>query len=221
MRWLAPLTLVAAVGAVALYFATRPGGDPARHAFVGYAAAWSRGDDRAAARLTDNPNTALAQLEASRKGLDGASVKATVDDVSEKDDAAGATLAVAWEIPGIGRWSYRARLSAVKGEKGWVVRWRPTAIHPRLDAATRLGTAVKAPARGRIDDRQGRALMAERAVTAIDVDTRRVTDPAATAGRLADLIDEIDEEALRKQIEGAPKGGFVPVITLRKAAYDK
>ena len=101
------------------------------------------------------------------------------------------------------------------------MRWRPTAIHPRLDAATRLGTSVKAPARGRIDDREGRALMAERAVTAIDVDTRRVTDPAATASRLADLIDEVDEGELRKKIEAAPKGGFVPVITLRKAAYDK
>src|SRR4051794_6504261 len=88
MRWLAPLTLIVAVGAVALYFATRSGGDPARDAFVGYTAAWSRGDDRAAARLTDDPRTALAQLQASRKGLDGASVRATVDAVSEKDDAA-------------------------------------------------------------------------------------------------------------------------------------
>ncbi len=142
-------------------------------------------------------------------------------DVSEKDDAATATLAVAWEIPRIGRWSYRARLSAAKGEKGWVVHWSPTAVHPELDSATRLGTSVKAPARGRIDDRQGRALMAERAVTAIDVDTRRVTDPADTASRIADLIDEVDADELRKEIEAAPKGGFVPVITLRKAAYDK
>ena len=80
---------------------------------------------------------------------------------------------------------------------------------------------MKAPARGRIDDRQGRALMAERAVTAIDVDTRRVTDPADTASRIAALIDEVDAGELRKKIEAAPKGGFVPVITLRKAAYDK
>ena len=175
----------------------------------------------AAARLTDNPKAALAALQASRKGLDGASVKATVRDVSEKDDAATANVAVAWEIPRIGRWSYRARLSAAKGEKGWVVHWSPTAVHPELDSATRLGTSVKAPARGRIDDRQGRALMAERAVTAIDVDTRRVTDPADTASRIADLIDDVDADKLRKEIEAAPKGGFVPVITLRKTAYDK
>ena len=166
-----------AIGVVA-FIVTRPGGDPAADAFAGYTAAWSRGDDATASRLTDNPKTALAQLQASRKGLDGASVKATVRSVTEKDDQATATLAIAWEIPRIGRWSYRTKVAAAKGEKGWIVRWRPAAIHPGLDAATRLGTAVKAPSRGRIDDRQGRALMAERAVTAIDVDTRRVKDPA-------------------------------------------
>jgi cell division protein FtsI/penicillin-binding protein 2 len=221
MRWLAPLVLIVAVGGVAVYFVTRSGGDPASDTFAAYAAAWSRGDDRAAARLTDNADAAVAQLQASRKGLDDASVKATVRSVTEKDDQATATLAVAWEVPRIGRWSYRAKVAAAKGEKGWIVRWRPTAIHPRLDAATRLGTSVKAPSRGRIDDRQGRALMADRAVTAIDVDTRRVKDPADTAGRLAGLIDQVDAGDLAKKIEAAPKGAFVPVITLRKAAYDK
>src|SRR4051794_4482237 len=151
MRWLAPLGLIVAVGAVALYVVTRSGGDPARDAFVGYAAAWSRGDDRAAARATNDSRTALAQLQASRKGLDGATVKATVGDVQERDDTATAALAVAWEIPRIGRWSYRGRLTGVKGEDGWLVRWRPAAIHPALDAGTRLGTSVKAPARGRIE----------------------------------------------------------------------
>src|SRR5690242_16269293 len=160
MRWRAPLGVLLAVGAVAVFFVPRSGGDPARDAFVGYTAAWSSGDDRAAARLTSDPSAALAQLQTSRKGLDGATVTAAVRDVSEHGDAATATLAVAWEVPRIGRWSYRTKLTAAKGEDGWVVRWRPAAIHPALDAETRLGTAVKAPARGRIEDRDGRALMA-------------------------------------------------------------
>ena len=67
MRWLAPVGLIVAVGAVALFFVTRSGGDPASDAFVGYAAAWSRGDDRAAARLTDKPKAALEQLQASAR----------------------------------------------------------------------------------------------------------------------------------------------------------
>ena len=198
----------------------RASGDPAADAFARYAAPWNRGDDRGAAALTDQAQAAQAQLTASRRGLDGARVRATVRSVSEQDDAATATVAVAWEIPRIGRWSYRVKLAAQRVEDAWRVRWKPTALHPGLDASTRLGTAMKAPARGRIDDRQGRALMAERPVYALDVDTRRVRDAADTAQRLAALTD-VDAADLEQQIRDAPKGGFVPVITLRKAAYDR
>jgi cell division protein FtsI/penicillin-binding protein 2 len=219
-RLIAVLALLIPVAAVAVFLVTRSSGDPASDSFSRYAAAWSRGDDRSAAALTDQPKPALSQLLASRKGLDGAKVRATVRSVSEKDDAATATLDVAWEIPRIGRWSYRVKVAAQRVEDAWRVRWRPTALHPQLKASTRLGTSVKAPARGRIDDRQGRALMAERSVTAIDVDTSRVRDAADTAQRIADLVD-VDAKALEQKIRDAGKGGFVPVITLRKADYDK
>src|SRR4051812_40664802 len=91
------LAFAAAAGA-AIFFLTRSPGEPAADTLARYAAAWSRGDDRGAARLTDRPAAALAQLTASRRGLDGASVRATLGGVRQKDDAATATLAVAWEI---------------------------------------------------------------------------------------------------------------------------
>jgi cell division protein FtsI/penicillin-binding protein 2 len=218
-RRLSVLALVVAVAAAAIFFATRSPSEPAADTLARYAAAWSRGDDPGAARLTDRPPAALAQLTASRRGLDRATVRATVGAVREKDDAASATLAVAWEIPRIGRWSYRTRVAAQRGEDGWIVRWRPTSLHPDLKASTRLGTASKAPARGRIDDRRGRALAAERAVVAIDVQTDRVRDAADTAERLAELTD-VEARPLEQAIERAGKGRFVPVITLRKADYD-
>jgi cell division protein FtsI/penicillin-binding protein 2 len=219
-RLLSVLTLAAAVGAVAIFFIARSKGEPAADTLARYAAAWSHGDDRGAARLTDRPPAALAQLTASRRGLDGATVRATVGAVQEKDDAASATLAVAWEIPRIGRWSYRTRITAQRGDDGWIVRWRPTSLHPDLTAAARLGTASKAPARGRIDDRRGRALAAERAVVAIDVDTKRIRDAGDTARRLAALVD-VKARSLQQAIERAGPGRFVPVITLRQADYDK
>jgi cell division protein FtsI/penicillin-binding protein 2 len=213
------LALPVLAGAV-IFIVTRSHGEPAADTLARYAAAWSRADDRGAARETDRPPAALSQLTASRRGLDGATVHATLGAVTEKDDAATATLAVAWEIPRIGRWSYRTRIAAQRGEDGWLVHWRPTTLHPALKASTRLGTASKAPARGRIDDRRGRALAAERAVVAIDVDTKKVDDAGATAGRLADVVD-VKASALEQAIEKAGPGHFVPVITLRKADYDK
>jgi cell division protein FtsI/penicillin-binding protein 2 len=219
-RRLSVLALVVAVVAAAIFFATRSPSEPAADTLARYAAAWSRGDDPGAARLTDRPPAALAQLTASRRGLDRATVRATVGAVREKDAAASATLAVAWEIPRIGRWSYRTRVAAQRGEDGWIVRWRPTSLHPDLKASTRLGTASKAPARGRIDDRRGRALAAERAVVAIDVDTKRIRDAGDTARRLAALVD-VKARSLQQAIERAGPGRFVPVITLRQADYDK
>jgi cell division protein FtsI/penicillin-binding protein 2 len=55
---------------------------------------------------------------------------------------------------------------------------------------------------------------------AIDVDTKKVDDAGATAGRLADVVD-VKASALEQAIEKAGPGHFVPVITLRKADYDK
>ncbi len=207
--------LVALIGAVLLAGCSH--GEPASDTAARYAAAWSRGDDRGAAGLTDRPPAALAQLTASRGGLDGATVRATVGSVEEDDDAATATLAVAWEIPRIGRWSYRTRLRLKRVEDGWRVHWASSSLHPKLTASTRLGTTSKAPARGRIEDRRGRALAAERAVVAIDVDTRRVRDAGETAARIAALVD-VDQRPLEQAIRRAK--GFVPVITLRKADYD-
>ncbi len=192
-------------------------GKPASDTAARYAAAWSRGDDRGAAGLTDRPPAALAQLAASRSGLDGATVRATVGPVREDDDAASATLAVAWEIPRIGRWSYRTHLRLKRGKDGWRVLWSPATLQPKLTAATRLGTVSKAPARGRIEDRGGRALMAERAVVSIDIDTSKVRDADDTARRVAALVD-VDAGPLERAVRRTK--GFVPVITLRKEDYD-
>ena len=138
---LAVLALIAAAGGAG-FFLLRDRGEPARDALTAYAAAWSRGDDRAAARLTDQPGPALSALRASRKGLDDARVRAVV----RADEETGtATLAVAWDIPRIGRWAYRTRVAGDRGDDGWRVRWAPTLVHPELDSATRLGTTGSRP----------------------------------------------------------------------------
>ena len=209
--------LIALLSAAGLAFVLlRADREPTDDTLERYAAAWSRGDDRGAARLTDRPAAALAQLTASRRGLDGATVHATVRTIRRDSDAASATLTVSWEIPRIGRWSYRTRLRAQRGENGWRVHYKPAGV-PALTASTRLGTATKAPARGRIEDRSGHALMAERAVVSIDIDTSKVRDAGETARRVAALVD-VDSGPLEQAVRRAK--GFVPVITLRKAGYD-
>ena len=136
--------LIAAVYVV-LHKATQAG--PA-DALKDFATAWSRGDDAGAGNLTEHPPAATAALKANRKGLDGARVTVAPGDVQQNGDAANATLRLTWDVPGVGRWSYRTKAALAKREDGWRVVWRPTLVHPRLDEDSRLGT-VRRPARAR------------------------------------------------------------------------
>jgi cell division protein FtsI/penicillin-binding protein 2 len=195
----------------------------AQAAATRYLGAWSRGSDRAAAKLTDQPSAAAAALTASRRGLDGAPVHAVLKgDVDEQDGRATAPVTVAWRVPGMGSFAYRTTLRLTQRGDRWVVRWSPRAIHPRLTAETRLGTSTDTPARGRILARDGRAIVKPRAVVDVAVEVAKVRDAAETARGLA-AIDGIDADAaaLAKRIRSVPKHGFVPVITLRQADYER
>src|SRR6185503_6020651 len=124
---LGALALVAAAAAVILFVrgAEPPAPSEALDPFV---AAWSRGDDRGAAALTTAPAAAGAALAANRRGLDGARVKATTQDVAKQGDTARATLRLSWNVPGIGAWSYRSRVALERKDKHWKIVWAPTVV---------------------------------------------------------------------------------------------
>src|SRR5689334_4857477 len=107
---LGALALVAVAAVVILFVrgAKPPAPSEALDPFV---AAWSRGDDRGAAALTTDPTAAGAALTANRRGLDGARVQASTQDVAKEGDSARATLRLSWRVPGIGAWSYRTRVA--------------------------------------------------------------------------------------------------------------
>jgi len=199
----------------------RDGGPSARSAATAYAHAWSAGNDPAAAALTDRPRAAAAALRASRRGLDGARVAAVVGRVDEDGDRATAKLQVDWEIPRIGTLSYGTTLQLRRSGDRWVVRWSPQAVHQRLTSRTRLGTEVDRPSRGRIYARDGRAIVAPRDVVDLGVEVARVNDASATASAFA-ALPGVDVEAvtLVRRIRAAPDGRFIPVITLRRTAYE-
>jgi cell division protein FtsI/penicillin-binding protein 2 len=205
------VALLVAAGAGA-FLLLRGGEDPARTAVERYLAAWSRGDDRAAAALTDSPRAADAALRASRAGLDGARVRAQP---AGDDEHAH----VAWQVPRIGAWAYDVAIAARKQGDHWRVHWQEGLVHPRLTAQTRLGTSIERPRRAPVLDRRGRALVAERPVVDIGVQVDAVRDAGRTAEQLARLLD-VDAAGLQKRIQAAGRGRFVPVITLREPAFE-
>ena len=127
-RVAAVAALVVALGAVAAaatWWLIGQTGPAARDAANGFLAAWSRGDDRGAAALTDRPDRPPRALAANRAGLDGATLQARLLDVTERDDTARARTELAWEVPGIGRFAYESTLTLRQADDRWTVTWSP------------------------------------------------------------------------------------------------
>jgi cell division protein FtsI/penicillin-binding protein 2 len=214
---LGALALVAVAAVVILFVrgAAPPGPDEALDPFV---AAWSRGDDRGAAALTSDPAAAAAALSANRRGLDGARVRASTQDVAKSGDTARATVRLSWNVPGIGAWAYRTRVALERRDGHWKVVWAPTVVHPRLTAGRRLGTVRDPDARAPILDRQGRPLVSARQVVRIGIDRASVKDVDASAAALAAVL-HVDGGALASAAKRAGPKQFVEAVTLRASAY--
>lgn len=195
--------------------AREPGPREAVGAFV---AAWSRGDDRAAARETTRPGDAARVLIANRKGLDGARVRARLLGLRTAEGAGRARLRVDWEIPAIGRWGYETEAGVRAEEERWRVEWRPTIVHPFVDGIARLGTIRDPGRRGGLDDRRGRPIVTQRAVVRIGMQAGDGPGLDGAARRLAGVVP-VDARAFAKTVRGAGPGQFVEAITLRRADF--
>jgi cell division protein FtsI/penicillin-binding protein 2 len=211
--------LAVVVGAVAFVVFGGPGKSAGpRSALDLYLAAWTRGDDRGAAALTDNPRAAAAALVANRRGLDGARVRTSVGDVREHGDSADADVRVNWDVPGIGPWSYDATIALARSDGKWRIAWSPVDVHPQLRGASRLGTVRDEASRAPILDRDGRPLVMARQVVRVGIDRAKVDDVDATATQLAEVL-KIDGDKLAAAARRAGPKQFVEALTLRNVDY--
>ncbi len=213
------LAVVVAGAAITWLLMGQADPDPAEAADR-FVAAWSRGDDTGAARLTDRPGQAAAGLEANRAGLDGASLTARVVDVREVDDAtATARTALAWEVPGIGTFAYRSSMRLRREDDRWVVAWTPKVVHPKLDEVQRLGTTRGPARRGNLVDRDGDAIVRPRTVYRVGLARNEVTNVQASVAALAEVVD-LDRRTFTRAVRNAGPEQFVEAITLREADYE-
>jgi cell division protein FtsI/penicillin-binding protein 2 len=228
-RGVALVALVAVVAAVVVvvFVVGRGGGEEsprsqAQAALDRFAVAWTAGRDAAAAAETDRPAGARRALVVNRRGLDGARVRMRAGAVAlgEDDERRGrARVSVTWSVPRVGTW--RSTTTATlrsDDEHGWRVVFTPKLIDRHLDADTRLGTAVVAPTRAPILDRDGRAIVRDRAVVKVGLQRDQVHDVAASTRALAKVVD-IDADAFERQVRGAGPKQFVVAVTLRAGDY--
>lgn len=196
--------------------------DDVRSAAEQFLTAWSEDDVAGAARATTDPEAATALLEQTAEDLpEGlASFELSDDDaVRVEEDTATVAWTPTWDMVGAPPWSYGAELRLRQQDDEWRVVAEPALVHPELGEGQRLQVERTLPERAAITDGAGDPLFTETEVVEVGVDPAQVTDLPALAAALADATG-IAAADIVADVQAAPEGQFVPVITLRRPQFE-
>ncbi|MFW3169538.1 penicillin-binding transpeptidase domain-containing protein [Geodermatophilus sp. CPCC 206100] len=193
--------------------------DDVRAAAQAFLEDWAAGDTAAAAGATTDPDAAGALLDQAAADLPDATLTADVGDVAVEDGTATVDWTATWDLAAAPEWSYPATLRLREAEEGWDVVAEPTLVHPELGEGQHLVVQRVLPERAPITDADGRPLFTPTEVVNVGVDPGQVTDLPALAGALSAATGVAAEE-ITADVQAAPPGQFVPVITLRRPDFE-
>ncbi|MGZ4539597.1 MAG: penicillin-binding transpeptidase domain-containing protein [Blastococcus sp.] len=190
-----------------------------RDAAQAFLKSWSGGHQPAAATATTDPTAAAALLKQTAADLPGATLAATVGKVTVSGSNATVAWRATWHLAAAPDWSYPATLKLRDSGGTWKVVAAPAVVHPELGAGQHLKLVRSLPTRAAITDASGAPLFTPTEVVNVGVDTAKVTDLAALAAGLS-AATGIPAADIAKAVTAAPKGQFVPVITLRRPDFE-
>jgi cell division protein FtsI/penicillin-binding protein 2 len=193
--------------------------DDVRDSAQAFLDAWSSGDTDAAAKATTDPDAATALLEQTATDLPGAKLSAEAGKVTVDDGDATVAWTATWDIAAAPDWTYDATLRLREDGDDWAVVAEPTVVHPELGEGQHLELSRSLPERAPITDAAGAPLFTQTEVVNVGVDTGQVTDLPALAAALS-AATGIDAAKITSDVQAAPKGQFVPVITLRRPQFE-
>ncbi|MBV9823933.1 MAG: penicillin-binding protein, partial [Actinobacteria bacterium] len=193
-----------------------------------YLDALGAADSATAGQRTTDPTAAVAAIGASMEGLsngaDNAKGILRVTGLTDRQPAsATANYDASWQLPGVpSPWRYTGSLPLVKDQAGWRVRWEASDIHPQLVDGAHLVTRRSQPPRAALTDDAGKPLFAATPVVTVGINPAAVKDLPGLAARLA-AVPALQTTAaeVTSAVKAAGKDEFVPVITLRKPAYEQ
>jgi cell division protein FtsI/penicillin-binding protein 2 len=194
--------------------------DDVRSAAETFLGAWADGDTAAAARATTDPDATTALLEQTATDLPDAVLAPELGEVTVEDGTATVDWTATWDLAAAPQWSYDATLRLEEGDDEWQVVAEPTVVHPELGAGQHLELARTLPERAAITDFSGAPLFTPTEVVNVGVDKAQVTDLPALAAALS-AATGIAAEEIVADVEAAPEGQFVPVITLRRPDFER
>ncbi|MGY1705738.1 penicillin-binding transpeptidase domain-containing protein [Geodermatophilus sp. SYSU D00697] len=193
--------------------------DDVRAAAEAFLQDWAAGDTAAAAGATTDPDAASALLEQAATDLPGATLTPELGAVTVEDGTATVDWTATWDLAAAPDWSYPATLGLREADEGWDVVAEPALVHPELGEGQHLVVERSLPERAAITDADGRPLFTPTEVVNVGVDPAQVTDLPALAAALSEATGIAAEEIVA-DVQAAPPGQFVPVITLRRPDFE-
>jgi len=180
---------------------------------------WSAGHLAAAAKVTTDPAATTALLKQTAADLPAAQLHPALGRLSVNGSSATVGWRARWDLAAAPDWSYAATLKLKESGSSWKVVTAPTVVNPELATGQHLKLVRSLPDRAPITDASGAPLFTPTEVVNVGVDTGKVTDlPALAAGLSA--ATGIAAADITKAVAAAPKGQFVPVITLRRPDFE-
>ncbi|TQN41888.1 cell division protein FtsI/penicillin-binding protein 2 [Blastococcus colisei] len=223
--WIRPRTTPALATAVLLLsapvLAACSGGaeDDVRQAATSFLDVWAEGDLAAAARSTTDPDVATTLLEQTAADLPGAELDTEIGEVTVEDGTATVGWTATWDLVAAPEWTYESTLRLEEGDDEWQVVAEPALVHPGLGEGQHLELTRSLPERAPITDATGAPLFTPTEVVNVGVDPAQVTDLPSLAAALS-AATGIAAEDIIADVEAAPEGQFVPVITLRRPDFE-
>jgi hypothetical protein len=150
------------------------------------------------------------------EGLGETTPTVSVEDVTEADGTATATLGWSWPVSEQD-WTYTSEATLRLADDRWEVSWSPSVVEPSLRAGGTLGRETTTAKRADILGARGERLVTERPVTRFGIDKSAVSAQraAASAQQLAALVD-VDAASYVKQVEASGDLAFVEAIVYRR-----
>ncbi|MCA0146588.1 penicillin-binding transpeptidase domain-containing protein [Blastococcus sp. LR1] len=216
----APILLTSLVLAVPLLAGCSGSEDDVRGAAEAFLEDWAAGETEAAAGATNDAAVATALLEQTAADLPGAALTAEVGNVTIEDDIATVEWNATWDLAAAPDWSYEGLLRLVEGADAWEVVPQPEMVHPELGEGQRLELVRTLPERAPLTDADGTPLFAETEVVNVGVAKGQETDLPALAAALS-AATGIAADEIVADVQAAPAGQFVPVITLRRPDFER
>jgi hypothetical protein len=212
------------IGAVALLPSCTPRPDGPGPAAEKFFAALTKGDTTGAAQLSDRPDDARAALNAAWAGLQATHLDAQILGSSFNEDTGNIDYRYTWRLPKNRTWTYDGRLSMIRDEGRWEVRWTPAGLHPKLGEHQTFALRADPPRRASVNELGGTDVLVPGNLYHYQLDaTQAGSGLMPTAQAIVDALrpfdDTLDPQRLAEEASSSTKP--IDLITLRSDDNDR